>query len=320
MRVVDRRLLEFDPKDKDLPGLLRAADALGYGAHGSSSSAVAAILPTGDVFNYSVFGSHLREKVAAKRREIAALDLEDAELSSRLDVLKQFKKCVAPWVLTRPTESFLHSMLEARAAGRLHLFDREFEPLGKVENPANIDGVDAHVFVVEHDWAAAFAKSDVDQGEIKLPYATSAFEFVLNGVHLIVLAKSIDDAIVYVKAGKSWGGILERGAWPYLMKQIRCICIALDAQVAVTEVIRAPHRLNQARIDRGKLPVFDHHVVSLARRTRPARLEASEPMGKHKRLHWRRGHWRHYEEHKTWINWMLVGDPDMGFVDKHYRL
>jgi hypothetical protein len=33
-----------------------------------------------------------------------------------------------------------------------------------------------------------------------------------------------------------------------------------------------------------------------------------------------RGHWRHYERHKTWIKWTLVGDPDLGFVDKHYRL
>lgn len=37
-------------------------------------------------------------------------------------------------------------------------------------------------------------------------------------------------------------------------------------------------------------------------------------------LHFRRGHWRHYGEYKTWIKWMLVGDPELGFVDKMYKL
>lgn len=37
-------------------------------------------------------------------------------------------------------------------------------------------------------------------------------------------------------------------------------------------------------------------------------------------MHFRRGHWRHYQDHRTWIKWCLVGDPDLGFVDKHYKL
>jgi len=33
-------------------------------------------------------------------------------------------------------------------------------------------------------------------------------------------------------------------------------------------------------------------------------------------------HWfdSHLEFVKTWIRWMLVGDPDLGFIDKHYRV
>jgi hypothetical protein len=38
------------------------------------------------------------------------------------------------------------------------------------------------------------------------------------------------------------------------------------------------------------------------------------------RLHFRRRHWRHFVNHKTWIKWTLVGDPDLGFIDKDYRL
>jgi hypothetical protein len=51
----------------------------------------------------------------------------------------------------------------------------------------------------------------------------------------------------------------------------------------------------------------------------PAADGEREP-GRKKRLHFRRGHWRHYETHKTWIKWMLVGDPDLGFIEKQYRL
>lgn len=37
-------------------------------------------------------------------------------------------------------------------------------------------------------------------------------------------------------------------------------------------------------------------------------------------MHFVRGHWRHYEVSKTWIRWHLRGDPDLGFIDKEYRL
>jgi hypothetical protein len=38
------------------------------------------------------------------------------------------------------------------------------------------------------------------------------------------------------------------------------------------------------------------------------------------RLHFRRGHHRHYENYKLWIKWQLVGNPDIGFIDKDYKL
>lgn len=75
--------------------------------------------------------------------------------------------------------------------------------------------------------------------------------------------------------------------------------------------------------------------VSLARRNRRAYGGNGQDTGVHYRLHFRRGHWSHYSNpgageiqftdegylrSKSWINWMLVGDPDPGFVDKHYKL
>ena len=99
---------------------------------------------------------------------------------------------------------------------------------------------------------------------------------------------------------------------------IGAICISPEA--AVHEVIRAPFRLNKKREHAGKLPILDHHTISLARRQRatPSPFEPGERRSP--RLHWRRGHWRHFDNTRTWIKWMLVGDPDLGFVDKYYRL
>ena len=99
------------------------------------------------------------------------------------------------------------------------------------------------------------------------------------------------------------------------------ICIALDAAIATTEVVRAPHKINRVREAKGRLPIFDFHSVRLTKRSRPMPLPVDPDRAiTRRRLHFRRGHWRHFDDHKTWINWMLVGDPDLGFVDKNYRL
>lgn len=100
--------------------------------------------------------------------------------------------------------------------------------------------------------------------------------------------------------------------------QIKAACIALDAQVAEATTVREAHSRSGGGSPQ---PLKAHHIVSLARRTaRPASLGDGSGSGRRKRLHFRRGHWRHFEAHKTWIRWMLVGNPDLGFVEKEYRL
>lgn len=106
-----------------------------------------------------------------------------------------------------------------------------------------------------------------------------------------------------------------------IVSQIRAISISLEAEITETTVVRVPEKLNRAREKSGKLPIQDHHVVDLVHRKRyPPTLRTNGEAKWHPRLHFRRGHWRHYEEHRTWVRWTLVGNPDLGFVDKHYRL
>jgi hypothetical protein len=104
----------------------------------------------------------------------------------------------------------------------------------------------------------------------------------------------------------------------YIARLARSIAVALDAEVAVREIVRAEYKLNRERERRGKPPIFDYHVVRLAHRLgRPAPVPP-EFRRRNSRLIERlreRGcisgawHWRHYSSHRTWIRWQLVGDP-----------
>lgn len=206
----------------------------------------------------------------------------------------------------------------------------------------------AQVFLMQHDWAGAFSNADLD-AQFQLPYEVCAFEFQIGSAQMIALCLQHETDIRCSLAHLTKEGWLVHDfsfsaemvlkenveikvhcpdkepmdfeatkVMQYIMRQVRACCIALDAEVAVSEVQRERHMGKP--VNRGHtLPSSSYHVVSLARRTRAPRLE-SEPTGRKVRLHFRRGHWRHFEDHKTWIKWMLVGDPELGFIDKIYKL
>lgn len=180
-------------------------------------------------------------------------------------------------------------------------------------------------FVVQHDWASAFeGAEDVDLGDFKFPYPYSAFELRINGRLVIVIGheKELDGRhfTCWFRSGEHWCGLLSTDPVSmFAIDQVRAICIALDASVATHTVVRAPSALNKKRREAGRMPLYDYHVVDLNRHRHRVWGQV-EGTGSRKRLHFRRGHWRHYEQFKTWIKWTLVGDPDLGFVDKEYRL
>lgn len=238
----------------------------------------------------------------------------------------------ARYVLQKNECSRLHKMLDACYNGLFYDGDD-----GKFmwADPKDPQGVaSAKVFVVRHDWAAAFgADNEIFDPQVpfKLPYPVCAFEFKVSGRVVIVTMTQSEQTVECC-------GCLEGvdGVWfslgveamasivNFCERQVRAICIALEAQVAEHEVTRAPAKLNAKRVKDGKTPLFDYRIVDLSRRIK-ARSRAeprpdAEPTGRRVRMHWRRGHWRHYPTHTTWIEWMLVGDPDLGFIDKEYRL
>lgn len=223
---------------------------------------------------------------------------------------------------------------------------------------SKVDTEAVHSFVIEHDWSSAFKNAtDFDTGAYKTPYPSCCFEFRISGKQVIAMAQ--DDMperdftrtlMIFVRASSGWVlpqfayGISDDGLWrpttrmvdggPKLTDhfypllnliagQIRAVCITLEANVATTDVVRASHKLNHSRERSGRHPVSDYHVVRLAHRKRynavPEEMRSTDGRNS-PRLHFRRGHDRHYQNYKVWIKWQLIGDPDLGFVDKEYRL
>lgn len=218
-------------------------------------------------------------------------------------------------VLQKNDCSRLHRLAEAIKAGTI-IHTKEDPP------PLMLMPPEVQSFIVSHDWAAVV--EEVADADVMLPSEKCAFEFRISDRNVIVLALQ--------EEGQTAGGCAfyetKAGDWlwlgdtvgTYWWKQVRAACIVLDAEVATHEIQRQPHALNAKRIKQGKLPMYDFHVIDLDRRRHRAAPAASVGTGSRKRLHFCRGHWRHYETSKTWIRWCLKGDPDLGFVDKEYRL
>lgn len=247
--------------------------------------------------------------------------------------------------LEPPGGSGWHKLVEAYEAGKVFSISSDPAPLFVLEA---FIGHPPQIFVIEHDWGAAFAgATDIEDGEYYLPYQHCAFEYRMCGNRVITSALDIDepgegkigDAMLFVEgSGGCWycstmgsyrkSENADPSATPkdkqfsaLILDNIRALCIGLDAEVIEREVVRAPIKLNQARERSHKAPLPDHSVVRLANRSRVAPLESHSGDGPrwHPRLHFVRGHWRHFTDHKTWIRWHLRGNPDLGFIDKHYR-
>lgn len=243
-----------------------------------------------------------------------------------------------PLRLQRPSGSSKHHLLD-------YMNQR-----AKFPQVDDMDIASYQSFVVEHDWAAAFAGTpEFDGDEIPpLPFEKCCFEFLINDVRVLAFVGQRESGELYnfVSVGyrghwfgdnREWedrrrlrpgagvfggsGSAIDRAISPFVRAQIRAVCVMLDAEVAIREMRRVSEKLNRQRVRKGKTPLRDYHVVSLARRYRaePRGSSCEDATHARRRCHWRRGHWRHYQDHKTWIKWMLVGDPALGFVEKSYR-
>jgi hypothetical protein len=271
-------------------------------------------------------------------REVAALETKKSYVA--MDVARQ-RKLVNSLEAYRAWEEYETAQyrLEKNDCSRLHKL-RESLLQGLFYDAALKGFVDpksqharaadnAQVFVVCHDWAAAFGDNLKDDDEYRLPYDFCAFEFRVSGHTVMLLVKSVG---AHIELSSCIEGV--EGVWmslgyeamqeinTFLLRQVRAICIALGAEVAQHQKVSAPAKLNAKRLKDGKPLLADFHVVDLSRRIRDRAKGQNVPYQGKVRLHWRRGHWRWRDDpdKRKWIEWMLCGNPDLGFIDKHYRI
>lgn len=256
----------------------------------------------------------------------------------------------------KPAGSAWHKLLEALHGSHLYGFDNDIGAEVKTLYAAEHK---TRIFLVEHNWAQAFEKAEEFSGsnDFVLPFDLCCFEMRMNGRRQCILMCAHDPQQFHVFIQideKSWFA-LGCGHWHaseasamrrLCYHQIRAICIALEAEVAVAELEKAPAKLNAQRVKKGKTPLKDFHVIRLASRHRREARVPGPPTGRRQRMHFRRGHWRHYDmtdaicEHhwgrndgpdkrshcahcagwRIRIPWHMAGDPDLGFIDKHYKL
>lgn len=283
-------------------------------------------------------------QLAAARARLAALQVSQADLQKTLGAYEE----ILLWsqrgatALEKNDCSRLHKLREAIDRKQLCNAE-EFRPNNlSLLDKLSTDQYDQaammlsdKTFVVKHDWGAALGAA-TDDGQFVLPFEHCMFEFRISGRTVIVAAlqvppdmrggeiQSAQAASLFVEANGLWfyvGAAEARAAaaGQLAWNQIKAICIALDAEVATHTIQRQPAKLNEKRVRSGKVSLPDYYVVDLAKRHRIANPLGGSGGGK-KRLHFRRGHWRHLAEVKTWVRWCLVGDPDLGFIHKHYAL
>lgn len=275
-------------------------------------------------------------------------DLRGDMRGGNLEFLRLLRWMASPLVLQKQDGTKYHDLIEALQKGdRLYRFGMG-EPLGPPPEGKHF-GVDAPLFHIEHDWASLFSKSSETPGMVQLPFPYTAFEMVISRVRVCSIAYQLEDTKIGLTlfaeiSPKKWMSIAiweysENGPWEEVSssssevkwksnlielvgKQIIATSIMLESEVAESEIVRAPHKLNKARQRRGERPLKDYHVVKLAKRHRtfPLNQEYGGDKRRSPRLHFRRGHWVHYANHKTWRKWCLVGDVELGWVDKMYEL
>ena len=113
-------------------------------------------------------------------------------------------------------------------------------------------GEQFQIFVVEHDWAAAFRGADglpTSLSEVRPPFDRCVFEFLISGVHACALIRPNSNVIVWLKLPAGWTVTTADDAHPvgkFIEQQILAICLALDAQVAETRVVKSQQKPNRA--------------------------------------------------------------------------
>jgi hypothetical protein len=194
------------------------------------------------------------------------------------------------------------------------------------------------IFVIQHNWAKLLrdqALPQIDRDAVPpLPFDHCAFEYRIGppGSYLLAFATTDDRVRSHIAVADRppfrimhWGMTFD-GDFQTLQDEriinfsaavVEATLIAMDSGVASAAARGCSDKLQKAREKRGKPRIDEYHVVDVVRRERNAHSGGGAHASP--RLHFRKGHWAHNDTKRWWVKWCMVGNPDLGFIDKHYR-
>lgn len=202
------------------------------------------------------------------------------------------------------------------------------------------------VILVKHDWHAVCSLIDgYDATAFQFPFDHFNVELRIGTVTAVVslwdrsgdetqfgcvFAAERDDSFTPITAFSVADGIpildhanLRREPWmgrlaKLALDQVRAMSVLLESDLAEASEIIAPAKLQKARAKRGTPPINSYLELALKRHSKS--LSQQIAYQGVVRCHFRRGHWMHVGDRKVWRKWTIVGNPDLGFVDKTYVL
>lgn len=279
------------------------------------------------------------------RKQLAKMLTHDQKEHPKLQEDARAFKIIEEWVSEHD-----FSIIQRNEAPRAHkiaeaIQNRTIYPLShpyKEKEREDLINVFTKVpsIVVRHNWLAAIGddlrEKDGEPVDVSLPYPSVLFEFKFHGKCVVLMASEQEDGrvgllpIVEFEKDK-WFICTMRDELLFKLhnavcKQVEAICVALTVQIAESEEIHQPEAINRKRLKNKKLPLRSYHVVDLSKRFQDKKMRRngvkSTDDGPKVRLHWRRRHWRHFKSGRPpiEIDWMLVGDIDLGFIEKHYLM
>ena len=199
-----------------------------------------------------------------------------------------------------------------------------------------------------------------DEGEAPpLPFEKVAFELVIDGYPTIILRSENINGHDVMEIGRrgargwelktlvnkngAWAHIFgseaekadflsfieERAAaeaWMRLSHEIVvATCDALSGDILQLGPQTVPSaKLNRRRTARGSVPLFAFHHLIVPKKARDQASRAGNKDTAGVRQHLRRGHYHRFHRRegmvKHWLPAMWVGNPELGLIEKHYRL
>lgn len=266
------------------------------------------------------------------KTSVVVSDEEMAEANELIERWIKSQESMGRPVLQKNDLSRTHKLVECSLQAHI-VSDQKTRGKSHVELDSHVHINHEHIFVAQHDWAGVIGTDALKAASVVLPFDNCTFEYRISNQSVIVLANTLSSghviltAMVEMPGGKWWAALeCENTPYPlveYAKQQTLACCVVMEAEVAGHEVVRAPAALNKKRKEQGKLPLYDFHIIDLSKKRSPITNKRPPDPDREvtrRRLHFVIGHWRNYADHRTRIPWHLRGDPELGFVDKLYKL